>query len=240
MIDELTSILNRRDVEWELYWEKGSGSSFRIERERLERSQKKFHSGVGLRIGYRGRLGFSYITGLNHDWKTLEEFVERTIKLARVSEVPFVGFPEPKKPPSVSGLYDKKIGEMSFDESYELASGFSELMRELKDDATLSGSLAFGINEFGVMNSNGVELEDRSTGMSFSVYAVLGTGTGSYYQSYRSLQPIEEMENGIREALRDARLSSIAKPLDGHSGEVLLEPDAFRALESLKAYLFFA
>jgi len=230
MIDELVGILNNRNVEWELYWERGSGSSFRIERERLERSQRKFYSGVGLRVGYNGRLGFSYITGLNHGRETLEKFVERTIKLARVSEVPFVGFPAPKKPPSVGGLYDRKIEGMPFEESYELAGEFSRLMSELKGDSTLSGSLAFGVNEFGVMNSNGVELEGRSTGMSFSVYAVLGKGTGSYYQSYRSLQPLEEMERGIREALRDAELSAEAKPLDGHFGEVLLEPEAFRAV----------
>ena len=67
MIDELIGILERENVEWEIYWEKGRGGSFRIERERLERSQRKFHSGIGLRVGYRGKLGFSYITGLNHD-----------------------------------------------------------------------------------------------------------------------------------------------------------------------------
>ncbi|ASJ07953.1 peptidase [Thermococcus siculi] len=230
MIDELVRILDDRNVEWELYWERGRGGSFRIERERLERSQRKFYSGMGLRIGYRGRLGFSYITGLNHDRETLEEFVERTIKLARVSEVPFVGFPTPKKPPSVGGLYDRKIDEMPFDESYGLAGEFSKLMRELKGEATLSGSLAFGVNEFGVLNSNGVELESRSTGMSVSVYAVLGRGTGSYYQSYRSLQDVGELEVAVREALRDAELSAGAKPLGGHSGEVLFEPEAFRAV----------
>jgi PmbA protein len=85
MIEELVEILERENVEWELYWEKGRGGSFRIERERLERSQRKFHSGIGLRVGYKGRLGFSYVTGLNHDRKTLEEFVKRTIKLAKVS-----------------------------------------------------------------------------------------------------------------------------------------------------------
>lgn len=233
MIDELVAILEGKNVEWEVYWERGRGGSFKIEREKVERSQRKFYSGVGLRIGYRGRLGFSYITGLNHDRKTLEDFVEKTIKLARVSEVPFVGFPEPGKPSKVENLYDRRIEEMPFEDAYSFASDFASMMGALKGDATLSGSLAFGVNTYGLVNSNGVELEDRSTGMSASVYAVLGTGTGSYYQSYRLLQPLEELERGINEALRDAKLSAVAKPIDGHFGEVLLEPEAFQSVLSI-------
>ncbi|WP_297460451.1 TldD/PmbA family protein [Thermococcus sp.] len=233
MMDGLVAILDGKNVEWEIYWERGTVSSFRIERESLERSQRKFYSGIGLRIGYGDKLGFSYITGLNHDRKTLEDFVERTIKLARVSEVPFVGFPEPGKPAKVENLYDRRIEEMSFEEAHSLASDFAGLMVELKGDATLSGSLAFGVNARGLLNSNGVELEDRSTGMSVSVYAVLGTGTGSHYQSYRLLPPLGELEKGIREALHDAELSARAKPIDGHSGEVLLEPGAFHSVLSI-------
>jgi len=230
MLDELIELLERRDVEWELYWEVGRGSSFKIERENLERSQRKFYSGIGLRIGYGDRQGFSYITGMSHSREELEGFVKRTLKLARVSEVPFVGFPVGRRPADVGGLYDGRIEEMPFDDAYSLAVDFAEKMTEMKGNATLSGSLSFGINRYGVVNSNGVELEGRSTGMGVSVYAVLGRGTGSYYQTYRSLQPTEELENGIREALRDAELSARARPIEGRAEEILLEPDAFRSI----------
>ena len=230
MIDELVEILNGKDVEWEVYWERGRGGSFKLERENVERSQRKFYSGIGLRIGYRGRLGFSYITGLTHDRGTLEDFVEKTLKLARVSEVPFVGFPTVGKAQDVGGLYDRRIAEMPFEDAHSMAADFAGLMRELKGDATLSGSLAFGVNTYGLVNSSGVELDGRSTGMSFSVYAVLGEGTGSYYQSYRSLQPMDELERGIHDALRDAELSARARPLKGYSGGLLFEPEAFQSL----------
>ncbi|NJE60657.1 TldD/PmbA family protein [Thermococcus sp. 21S7] len=234
MIEELIGILERENVEWEIYWETGRGGSFRIERERLERSQRKFHSGIGLRIGYKGRLGFSYVTGLNHDRKTLEEFVKRTIKLARVSEVPFVGFPSPAKVPRVEGLYDGRIDEIPFEEAHSLAGEFAARMRELKDDSlTLSGSMALAVTTYGVANSNGVRLEARGTGMSVSAYAVKKdgkTGSGSYYQTYRSLQPFEELENALLSAIEEARLSYRARKMKPHSGEVLLEPEAFRAV----------
>ena len=230
MLDELIELLERRDVEWEVYWEVGRGGSFRIERESLERSQRKFYSGIGLRVGYGDRQGFSYITGMSHSREELERFVDRTVKLAKVSEVPFKGFPEPGRPVDVRGIYDRRIEEIPFEEAHSLASYFAGMMADLKGDATLSGSISLGFNHYGVVNSNGVELEGRSTGMGVSVYAVLGRGTGSYYQTYRSLQPLEELEKGIHEALHDAELSARARPIDGHSGEILFEPNAFRSI----------
>ena len=234
MIDELISILERQNVEWEVYWEKGRGGSFKIERERLERSQRKFHSGIGLRIGYRGKLGFSYITGLAHDRETLENFVKRTIKLAKVSEVPFRGFPTGGRPKQVRGLYDKTIDEIPFEDAHALAEDFAARMAELRGEGvTLSGSLALGVGTSGVANSNGVFLEERSTGMSVSAHAVMGegrTGTGSYYQSYRSLQPFEELESAITRAIEEAKLSGAAGKLGGYSGELVLEPEAFGAI----------
>ncbi|WP_297517689.1 TldD/PmbA family protein [Thermococcus sp.] len=233
MLNKLVGLLERLDVEWEVYWEAGRGGSFRIERENLERSQRKFYSGVGLRIGYRGRMGFSYITGLNHDLKTLEDFVRKTVKLARVSEVPFRGFPESKRPASVENIYDRRIEEIPFEDAHSLSREFAAMMTELKGDATLSGSISLGFNHYGVLNSNGLELEGRSTGMGVSVYAVLGRGTGSYYQSYRSLQSLEELGKGIEESLHDAELSVRARPIESYSGEVILEPIAFQSVLSI-------
>ncbi|NJE43275.1 TldD/PmbA family protein [Thermococcus sp. GR6] len=236
MIERLIRIMERENVEWEIYWERGRGGSFKIENEKLERSQRKFHSGIGLRVGYKGRLGFSYITGIGHDIETLENFVKRTIKLARVSEVPFRGFPSEKKPAKIRGLYDKRIDEIPFEDAHAMAQNFAERMIELKagrEEYTLSGSLAFGVNFYGIANSNGIFLEDKSTGMSVSTYAVkkgTRTGSGSYYQSYRSLQSFEELERAIKLAIEDADMSWDAERFRPYEGELLLEPPAFRAI----------
>jgi PmbA protein len=232
MIEKLIEILRRKNVEWELYWESGRSGSFEIEREALERSQRKFYSGIGLRIGLDGRLGFSYITGLNHPTSTLEKFVERTIKLAKVSEVPFRGFPIPSKVPSVKGIYDRKIEEIPFEDAYSLALQYSEKMRELKGKETLSGSLSLAFEKYGVVNSNGVELEASSTYMGVSAYAVREDrpGNGSFYQSYRSLQNIEALEEAILKAKEDAELSARAKKIEPYGGELVLEPKAVMSI----------
>jgi PmbA protein len=234
MMDELISILKGHDFEWEVYWEEGWSGSFAIERETLERSQRKFYSGIGLRIGYKGRIGFSYITGLSHNRSELEEFVKRTFKLAKISGVPFRGFPVPSRVPKVKGLYDKRIDEIPFEEAYSLASELASLMRSVKDEEEiLSGSLSLAAASEGVANSNGVELETRTTGMAVDFYAVRGTGTGSFYQTYRSFQPLEVLEEGLSVARADAELSSKARRLNPFSGEITLEPEAFRAILDL-------
>ena len=231
-VERLARILEQENLEWEVFYQFGRSGSFEIERETLERSQRKFYSGIGLRVGLKGRLGFSYITGLHPSDETLERLVRRTVKLAKVSEVPFRGFPSPKGVRTVGNLYDRRIDEIPFEEAHSMAIEYSELMRELKNGETLSGSFSLAVGTKGVVNSNGIELEERSTYMGVSAYAVVREppGTGSYRQTYRSLQPQEELENAVRKAIDEARLSSRAKRLEAYSGELVLEPEAVSAI----------
>ncbi|WP_048149609.1 TldD/PmbA family protein [Palaeococcus ferrophilus] len=238
MIDELIGILERENVEWELYWEKGRGSSFKIERGELERAQRKFHSGVGLRIGVDGKQGFSYITGLTHDRGTLEKFVKHTIKLAKVGGVPFLGFPDRKPVPRVKDLYDPKIENMGFEEALndalELLGSERAEMERLGSEYLFSASLAFGVAHDGVANSNGIFMESEATAMTVSTYVVRRgdkTGTGSHYLTFRTLPKLEDaFEEGISKALEEAELSYMARPLESYGGELLLEPHALSAV----------
>ncbi|MBO8174213.1 MAG: TldD/PmbA family protein [Thermococcus sp.] len=238
MIDELIKILNHKDVEWEIYWEVGRGSSFKIERCELVRAQRKYHSGIGLRVGYKGKIGFSYITGINHDRATLERFVNRTIKLAKVSEVPFYGFSENNKNRKVKALYDKKIEELSFDEAYATAIFLTEKEKELKEkfgqEYTFSGGLAFGVSTDGIANSNGVEKSEKTTGLSISIHIVKKaekSGSGSYYKGFRLMPKFErEFSVGLEKAFNEVELSYNAKKIEGYEGELILEPYAVASL----------
>ncbi|MDK2853769.1 MAG: PmbA protein [Thermococcaceae archaeon] len=222
MIDELVKILNRENVEWEIYWEIGRGSSFKIEKCELERAQRKYHSGIGLRVGYNGKQGFSYITGLTHSKEELEKFVKKTIKLAKVREVKFYGFPEKKPVKKVSGIYDKRIAELEFEEALELGREISRKESELREkyggSYTFSGRLAFGVARDGIANSNGIEMEEEGTAMSFSVYIVRKdekVGTGDYYKASRTMMDFErELEKGLEKAMQEVELSYNAKPLE--------------------------
>ncbi|MCD6525135.1 MAG: TldD/PmbA family protein [Thermococcus sp.] len=240
-IEKLTRILHRKNVEWEIYWEVGRSTSFRAERERLERAQEKFFSGIGLRIGLNGRVGFSYTTGLKSDEKSITELVRRAEKLARVGSKPFKGFPESNERFSkIKGLYDRAIDELDFDKAHSLAEGFVNEMKELKgrqEEYTLSGAMSFGTVKTGIVNSNGVEGEEPRTGMSMWVYAVKkGQRSGSGYasQTYTTLQGVHESKELIRKALQEADASQRAKTTEGFGGEVLLETQVVEAL----VYLF--
>lgn len=241
MIDELIKILNRENVEWEVYWEIGRGSSFKIEKCELERAQRKYHSGIGLRVGYNGKQGFSYITGLTHSKEDLEKFVKKTIKLAKVGEVKFYGFPEKKPVKKVSGIYDKRIAELEFEEALELGREISRKESELREkyggSYTFSGRLAFGVARDGIANSNGIEMEEEGTAMSFSVYIVRKdekVGTGDYYKASRTMMDFErELEKGLEKAMQEVELSYNAKPLEPFDGELVLEPHSVASLVGL-------
>ncbi|NJE09045.1 TldD/PmbA family protein [Thermococcus sp. M39] len=241
MIDELIKILNHKDVEWEIYWEIGRGSSFKIERCELVRAQRKYHSGIGLRVGYKGKIGFSYITGINHDRATLERFVNRTIKLAKVSEVPFHGFSDDNGKNKVKALYDKRIEELSFDDAYATALSLTEKEKELKEkfgkEYTFSGGLAFGVSTDGIANSNGIEKSEKTTGLSISIHIVKRAeknGIGSYYKGFRLMPDFErEFSVGLEKALEEVELSYNAKKIDGYEGELILEPHAVASLMSI-------
>ncbi|WP_297468329.1 TldD/PmbA family protein [Thermococcus sp.] len=231
-VERLVRLLEGENVEWEVFYQFGRSGSFAIERETLERSQRKFYSGIGLRIGLKGRLGFSYITGLHPSGDELENLVKRTMKLARISEVPFRGFPEKEKTPPVKGLYDRRIDEIPFEEAHSMALEYAELMSEKKKNETISGSFSLAVGTSGIVNSNGIELEERSTYMGVSAYAVISDppGTGSYRQSFTSLQNFGELERAVESAIGDARLSAGAKKLEPFTGELVLEPEAVSSL----------
>ncbi|ALV62665.1 TldE protein, part of TldE/TldD proteolytic complex [Thermococcus sp. 2319x1] len=241
MIDELIKILNRENVEWEVYWEIGRGSSFKIENCELERAQRRYHSGIGLRVGYKGKQGFSYITGLTHSKEDLEKFVKKAIKLAKVGEVKFYGFPEKKSAKKVSGIYDKRIAELEFEEALELGMEISKKESELRDkygrSYTFSGRLAFGVAKDGIVNSNGIEMEEEGTAMSFSVYIVRKdgkVGTGSYHKASRTMMDFErELEEGLEKAMQEVELSYNAKPLESFEGELVLEPHSVASILEL-------
>ena len=241
MIDELIKILNHENIEWEVYWEIGRGSSFKIEKCELERAQRKYHSGIGLRVGYKGKQGFSYITGINHPKEELKKFVKRTIKLAKVGQVKFYGFSDKKPIKKVNGIYDKKIAELEFEEALKMGKEISQKESELREKYgtgyTFSGRLAFGVAKDGIANSNGIEMTEEGTATSFSVYIVKKdgkVGSGDYYKASRILMNFEkELEIGLEKALQETKLSYNAKPLNSFEGELVLEPHSVASILGL-------
>jgi len=218
--ERLVEMLERRNLEWEIFYQFGRSGSFEVERGELTRAGRHFHSGIGLRVGGH-YTGFSYITGMNPDKRELEKLLERAVKLAKVSGVPFTGFPEGRGV-EVRGLYDRRIDEIPFEEAHALALDYARLLR---DRGRLSGSMGLAVTTVGVMNSNGTALEARFTMMSASALALLGRGSGAAWQAYTSLS-FEELDDLVNRALWEAELSARAKKLEPRSGELVLEPSA--------------
>ncbi|NPA47875.1 MAG: TldD/PmbA family protein [Thermococci archaeon] len=236
----IPGILSERNVqaEWEVYVEAGRNGSFQIENEELEKAQRRFYSGVGLRIASGGYVGFSYATGLKHGRRGVEELVRKALALAKLGEVEFHGFPAYSKAPAVAGVYDRRIDEIPFEEAYEMAEELAGYMRDVKpsDEYILSGGVSLAVRTVGVMNSNGVEAVESRTMMKVSGYTVKKgerPGDGYSFQTYRHLVSPEDMEGIVRKSLEDAKKNSEASKMEGYTGEIALHPHALASILSV-------
>ncbi len=240
-VEEISSViqgmLHEENAEWEVYVEMGRNGSFQIENEELEKVQRRFYSGIGLRIGIDGHLGFSYLTGLKHSSEDMKQLIGNALKLAKLGEVDFHGFPLGAEGSSakVRGLYDERIEEVPFEEAYEMASHLAGFMKDTKPDEeyTLSGGISLAVRTVGIMNSNGVEAAESRTLMEVSGYTVRKggkVGNGHSFQTYRRMASIDEMEGIVRKSIEEAKNNSTASKMNGYFGEVALHPLALASI----------
>ncbi len=231
-------ILERENAEWEIYVEKGRNGSFEIENEKLEKAQRRFYSGVGIRVATGGHVGFSYIAGLSHRESKIEEMIKRAFTLAKIGEVQFYGFSGDNQRRRVEGLYDRMIDKIPFEDAYGLAKDLAEYMRKEKPgtEYKISGELSLTVKSVGILNSNGVEKSETRTLMEASTYTVKKNGrvgNGYSFQSSRKMMNYEELTELIRKSTEEANKNYRAGTIDGYRGEVALHPLAFSSILSI-------
>ena len=234
----VSELLSASSAEWEVYVEAGRNGSFQIEKEELEKAQRRFYSGVGLRVAKDGYVGFSYLTGLNHSRDAIEQLTKKALSLAKLREVRFYGFPTERRGSNVDGLYDRRIDEVPFEEVYGMASELADYMKKEKPsmDYTISGGLSLSVKNVGVTNSNGLEAAESRTYMEVSGYTVKKgdrVGNGYAFQTYRNLIPVEGMEAIIDKSIGEANKNSEASKMDGYTGEIALHPHALASILSV-------
>lgn len=231
-VEKLVKILKSFDVEWEIYWESASSLSLKfrkIRRAEIERSTYRVSSGIGLRILVGGKIGFSYLSGSDFSKDELELLVKRALKIAKISGTEYPAFPVPGKYPSIRGLYDKRIVDLSIE---DLSYYGTELVNiEVFGEASIGTST--GIR--GIMNSNGVEGSENRSLLTLGLYAYeKGKGSGSYGKSFRVLPDMEKVVEEIKEtAMFEFKLSREAKKIEKYEGEIIIEPKALISFLSI-------
>ena len=144
-------------------------------------------AGVGFRvIVRRNKIGFACTNSLSQ--KAISEALEKASSIARASsEVPNFALPRVTELPQVTGLFNREVEEMDVDEGVDIAKRMLNAAQSVDDRVVAkSGRVLFESGRRGVINTFGVDLEERETR---SVLYLDGSGeqdgegTGSCYDA---------------------------------------------------------
>ncbi|WP_414469578.1 TldD/PmbA family protein [Methanobacterium sp. ACI-7] len=143
----------------EVYMEKENGIDIDIQNNEIKFAKEEFTCGIGIRVILNNKMGFSYTSNTDN----IKETVERAIFNAKSNVADnYFDFAEGTKYSSVKGLYDKKIESMAVEDSIEFAKTMISVVEEENCEPT-SGGFSAGSYESLILNSNGVNSEDKSS-----------------------------------------------------------------------------
>jgi len=192
-----------------------------IERSTIATSSVIEDSGISVRAYYRGGLGFAYTMRIDAD--SAAEISRRAASLSKKtqSDPEFKSLPEPRDARPVEGLYDRELAEMSAEGvlrlSDDLLNGASEVGGSL-----VSGMVAVREETRCLLNSLGVEIEERGTWSYLSMMSIVREGdlVGSFadFDGGRRLRDLKAYELGrkVSEKAREYLGARSVKTSDTH------------------------
>ncbi|MDI6916236.1 MAG: TldD/PmbA family protein [Thermoplasmatales archaeon] len=173
--------------EAEIFLVKNSGTSFSIERNSVNFASSNMSYGIGIRILKNKKIGFAFCTKEAQAEKAVKNALSSS-KLGK--ETKFI-FPEPGKTKKIENLYDKKIVEISPEEGEGFVKDIVETALDVDKNIIISsGGVGYSEEHLAIVNSKGIEIEDKGTGIGGSATAVLkkkNTATGFEILSSRML-----------------------------------------------------
>ncbi len=170
----------------EVFMTKGRDSNFSIENDTVNFSSSSMEFGVGIRVIKDKRLGFGYCTDLTQGEIAVRNALN-AIKLTKKQNFEFV---TSKKFQDLSGIYDKSILELSVEDGLDFIRILLESSKELNERVLVTGGgIGFGGGCIGIVNSTGLEIEYKGTGIYGGVSTLLKdktVSTGFEYEYSRN------------------------------------------------------
>ncbi len=161
----------------------GHSISINVEKGGIHDSSEKNYTAVSVRSIIKGATGFSHSSGFGVD--DVLETAKRSADAAKLAQPDpdFVTLPEPSEYQQVPGLYDEKIAQMSAGDLIRLFVKEIDAAREVFPEVRVQGGVRLGVSERLLVNSLGIELEDRKTDVQFYIFCIVkkGDDVGSFY-----------------------------------------------------------
>jgi len=220
--------------EAEAFLSMSSDTSINIERGQIVRSTKSVDQGLGVRAVYRKSVGFSYTNTLTD--KTVEDTATRAFRAAKASKPDknWLKFPSQASFGAPTGVYDKRIVELSSDELVKIASDLLGAVGGYdKRVLAVDGGAAKSVFSTVVVNSCDVEVSDVGTAVGCSMETIARDGSdvtpACYELNAERVYDIDPVGVGT-EAARRAVSSLKARKIGSGVFPVIFTQAAFHSL----------
>lgn len=220
--------LKKGAEEAEVFIIKSEGRGFAIEKNSVSSISGGVEQGIGIRILNDRKLGFAFCT----EEEKANSAIDKALELSKLGKESEFTFPEPEQLNKIDNTYDKRIINYPAEEALEGAVNLIDSALEIDPDIIVSrGGLGYGSEYFAVVNSKGLEVEDRGTGIHASINTVLrknGMATGFEDFSSRILEI--DFEAIGRKGAELAKSGLNAQKIESKEMTTVLAPDAFASL----------
>ncbi len=215
--------------EAEVYLESGREFELSVRNGDVETVKQASPKGLGLRIFKDKKLGFTYTSDFSD--QALEEFIKKTIQLAQVADPkPWNGLADLENGEAKDlELFDPSIAEIPNEKKIEIARETERIALSSDKRITKTEGGFFGDSETEVVivNSKGLSLSNKSTGISFGVYVIAGEGDdmqgGGWSSSKRHAKDLDAIENVAKIAAERALRMLGARPVETQKAPVVFD-----------------
>jgi PmbA protein len=134
-----------------------------VEKGSVKHAYTVVDEGLSVKAVYRGSIGLSYTTTL--ETKNVIKTAESASAQAKAGtpDPKFKSLPEPKKLPTVRGIYDRNIVEIDSADLVEMAVQLAESQKIDKRIYSVNSTIMCGWQQIAIVNSLGIECTDKST-----------------------------------------------------------------------------
>lgn len=147
----------------EVFLSRTHSTSVVIEKNSLKHAYTVSDEGLSVKAVYKGSVGFSYTTNLVTRNATKTAELASAQARAGTPDPDFKSLPEPKGLPQIKDIYDKDTAEIDPADIIDIAIRITEAQKIDKRIYSVNSTVKGGWQRIAVVNSLGVECEDKST-----------------------------------------------------------------------------
>lgn len=212
----------------EIFVEKEQSLQLDIQRDNIDFAKEDSTLGLGIRVIIDGRMGFSSTS----DLEEIESAVKRAVSNTKANEKDenFV-LADSGKYPTIKGTFDSQFNSLEVEDALNFAQSMLDTVLEENCQPT-SGGFSTGLGESLVLNSNGVECHNISTGFGgyIAVNAEKNGEKSTAYDSVSSCFMDIDPENLAQQVCQIAKDSIGGEPVETKDMDVILDYHAAAGL----------